>query len=247
MTNRLNTIIQMVRPGVGVIDVGTDHGYVPVTLALNGYSGNIIASDIHTDPLSAAIQYAEANHVQDRIRFSVSDGLRECNPEEVDTVIIAGMGGDLICRIIDNALDVVCRKGTRLILQPMTKCEILRYYLVNNGFSITQECLVVENGKIFQIFAAAYTGVFVRLSVSELPCEHFIRNHSDAELFTGAFDNVKNSSAFLFLLNEVQMRLFKKIYGMECTGILKKNFSDYIFYSGILESFRELRKQYDSM
>ena len=80
--------------GIGVIDVGTDHAYLPVALARRGYCGNLLASDIGEGPLAVARRHAEDASVADRIRFFCCDGLELCPPEDVDCIVIAGRGGD---------------------------------------------------------------------------------------------------------------------------------------------------------
>ena len=155
MNQRLSQIYRMIRPGRGVIDVGTDHGYLPERLAINDYPGNIFASDIREGPLASAKRTAAQSGVSDRICFLLSDGLDACPPDAVDTIIIAGMGGDTICGILDRA-EWCMSPAYRLILQPMSKAEVLRYWLCNNGFRIENECLVDENGTIYQILEAVF-------------------------------------------------------------------------------------------
>ena len=140
MNKRMHAIVKYIEPGRGLIDVGTDHGYLPTWMASHGYHGNIIAADINAAPLQKARENAEKAGVTDRITFQLCDGLEQCKPESVDTIIIAGMGGDLICRILDLAEWCMDRRY-KLILQPMTKSEVLRYWLTNNEFEILAEDL----------------------------------------------------------------------------------------------------------
>lgn len=147
--------------------MGTDHGYVPAELALRGYRGNLIASDIRSEPLASARRTAAEYGVSDKIRFVLCPGLSGCDKELVDTVVIAGMGGDTISMILDET-DWAEEPGYRFILQPMTKNEVLRYYLINNGFVITGEELVRDNGTVYQIITAVYNGSNCRLRDFEL-------------------------------------------------------------------------------
>ena len=94
-------------------------------------------------------------------------GLDACPPDAVDTIVIAGMGGDTICGILDRA-EWCMDSRYRLILQPMSKAEILRYWLCNNGFRIVEEAPVEENGTIYQILCAAFCGVNDMLSDAEM-------------------------------------------------------------------------------
>ena len=169
MNKRLEAIMAHIpQNGRGVIDVGTDHGYLPAALFQRGYTGKLIAADINAEPLSKAKRTAESIGAEDVISLRLCDGLDGCDPSEVDTIVIAGMGGDTICGILDRAEWCMAREYT-LILQPMTKCEILRYWLVYNEFEIISEELVRDD-RLYQIITACFGG-HQRLN--------------DAELFTG--------------------------------------------------------------
>lgn len=198
MNNRLKTVISYVSEGVGVIDVGTDHGYLPAELARRGYGGKIFASDINAAPLDAARRTAEKAGVDFRIQFLLGDGLSLCPPDEVDTIIIAGMGGDLICRILDMA-EWCMDARYKLILQPMTKPEVLRYWLVNNEFEISSEALAEDAGTIYQIFTARFGG------------QTLLR---DAELFSGAYELVKTEPLFPEMLERLIARFEKAVAGL---------------------------------
>ena len=166
MNKRMYAIVKYIEPGRGLIDVGTDHGYLPVWMASHGYHGHIIAADINEAPLQKARENAEKSGVTDRVQFQLCDGLAQCPPEAVDTIVIAGMGGDMICRILDRAEWCMDRRY-KLILQPMTKSEVLRYWLVNNEFEILAEDLVPEGGNLYQLIVARFGGS-TRLSDGEL-------------------------------------------------------------------------------
>ncbi|MBR0353894.1 MAG: SAM-dependent methyltransferase [Oscillospiraceae bacterium] len=167
MDARLEAIYRLIPPGKGVIDVGTDHAYLPVRLALDGYAGRILASDLREGPLATARRTAAQAGVSAGIGFVLADGLAGCDPDAVDTIVIAGMGGDTICGILDRA-EWCMSPAYRLILQPMTKAEVLRYWLSNNGFAIEDEVLEEDAGTIYQITAARYCGTNETLSDAEL-------------------------------------------------------------------------------
>jgi len=164
----------MIRDGTGLIDVGTDHGYLPAALFESGYRGRLFASDINALPLAKAKETALKCGAEDRITFLLSDGLDACPPDEIDTIVLAGMGGELICNILDRAEWCLDGRYT-LILQPMTKVEVLRYWLVNNGFQLVEEHLVQDGSFLYQVIKARYS------ENMEL---------SDAELFSGSFSNI---------------------------------------------------------
>lgn len=155
MNQRLDTIYRLIGRGRGVIDVGTDHGYIPVRLASENYPGRIYASDIRESPLSVAKENAVEAAVDDRISFLLSDGLDACAPDSVDCVVIAGMGGDTICGILDRA-EWTMDPAFRLILQPMSKAEVLRYWLSSNGYRITDERIAAEGDNLYQIIVASF-------------------------------------------------------------------------------------------
>ena len=201
MNKRLETIADMVRNGRGLIDVGTDHGYLPVWLARRGYTGFLYASDINASPLASARKTAREALVEDRIEFLLCDGLDGCPPGKIDTIVIAGMGGDLICRILDRA-EWCLNEAYTLILQPMTKAEVLRYWLVNNGFSLQEERIVCDGGKLYQVILSRYTG---NMSLN------------DAELFAGAFENIRREPLCGEWLDSLILRFEKEERGLLCS------------------------------
>lgn len=198
MNKRLELIASILPHGRGFADVGTDHGYLPVYMAQHGYSGKIIASDINEGPLSTAVASARQAGVEDRICFRLCDGLDGCGSEDLDTVVIAGMGGDTICGILDRA-DWVVSRDILLILQPMTKAEVLRYWLTNNDFAICGEWLIEENGEIYQILSARF-GARTPLS--------------DAELFTGKYALAVGNALFPVQLAALIKRFERAAAGM---------------------------------
>lgn len=202
MNRRLQAIENMIHPGIGVIDVGTDHGYLPVSLAQHGYPGALYASDIGEGPLSAARRSAAAAGLEDRISFQHCDGLALCDPQAVDTIVIAGMGGDTICGILDRA-EWCMQPRYRLILQPMTRAEVLRYWLVNNEFAIEEERLVADGGEIYALFSA-------RIGPSQ--------KLSDTELYTGAFVMLRQDPLWPAFLAKQQERFRKLLTGLRQSG-----------------------------
>lgn len=195
MKKRLECIAAKIPAGVGMIDVGTDHGYLPVALARRGYTGNLFASDIGEGPLLTAKEHAEEAGVTDRLLFLCCDGLDLCPPDAVDCIVIAGMGGDTISGILDRAEFCMDSKYT-LILQPMTRAEVLRYWLAYNEFAILEEDLVEDNGILYSVFVARFGGK-TRLN--------------DAELFTGKTEMLASHPLFPKML-EIQKRRFRKVY-----------------------------------
>ena len=201
VNNRLQKIIDIIpQNSIGIIDVGTDYGYLPIQLALDGFKGEIYASDLRQKPLNVAINNAQFYDVFHRIHFYIDNGLNQCNYNKIDTIIIAGMGGDLICDILDKAEWTMDQSYT-MILQPMSKPEILRFWLCNNGYKIVNEYYVNDTGRDYTILLVVFTG----------ENEHY----SDAELFIG-----KNPSKSR--IQAVIKELRKKPYSAFDNAILKE-------------------------
>ena len=225
MTRRLLQLCRMVPSGgIGFADIGTDHGYIPVWLAKNGYTGNIYAYDIAEAPLKRAIAHAREEQFEQRIHFSVSDGLDMCPADRVDCIMIAGMGGDTICRILDRA-EWIMNSGYILILQPMTHPEVLRYWLMHNEFQITREAVIAEDSHVYQMFCAE-SG----LSASA----------SDAEYFVGSIDTVHTGDPVTLLYLDVMKKIRQKLDGM-CAAHETEH-SRYRFYN---EIYYELKHMYE--
>lgn len=199
MNNRLNCILSFIRDGLGLIDVGTDHGYLPVELCRKGYSGRLFASDINRGPLHAAMRTADMAGVQDRIAFQLADGLEACDPDLIDTIVIAGMGGDTICGILDRAEWCMNRRYT-LVLQPMTRAEVLRYWLVYNEFEICNEKLVEDGGVLYSVLVARF-GRHTELT--------------DAELYTGEYSKIRDDALFPAFLAHQISRFEKILVGLQ--------------------------------
>ncbi len=152
---RLKTIASLVPKGARVCDVGTDHAYLPIFLKSSGISNHIIATDLNQKPLENA-QKNIAKCGIGGITLRLCDGLCKVEKNEVDTVIIAGMGGEVITNIINNC-PWAKSKDILFVLQPTTSAEILRKYLVENGFEIINETPVSENSKLHSVMTVRFT------------------------------------------------------------------------------------------
>lgn len=156
LDTRLQGIAQLVRPGSRVADIGTDHAHLPVWLVEQGVCPCAIASDLRPGPAAAAKKNITAAGLTDRIAVRIGDGLQPIQPGEADDLVIAGMGGETIAKILDGA--AWAKDGRyRWILQPMTRPEELRRYLLTNGYRIEQERIIQEDHRLYVVMAAAYT------------------------------------------------------------------------------------------
>lgn len=157
ISRRLLCCAGLVPAGARVADVGCDHGYLGIYLLREGIARWVAATDLREKPLQKARQNADQFGTADRMDFSVADGLTAVAPEAVDTIVIAGMGGDNIAAILEAAPWVRDPQYT-LILQPQTSGNDLRRYLGRAGFSIETERLVRDGGFLYFTILARYGG-----------------------------------------------------------------------------------------
>lgn len=164
---RLHMLARLVPEGCRLTDVGTDHGYLPVALLQQGRITAAIASDIGAEPLEHARRTAMQYGV-DGMDFRLCAGLSGVAPEETDVIVIAGMGGETIISILQDA-PWTADGQHRLLLQPMTKAAALRRWLADNGYTFTDEHLVEDKGRIYPILCVK-GGVFRPLTEAEALC-----------------------------------------------------------------------------
>lgn len=151
LTNRLKAIYKHIPPG-GLADIGTDHGHIPVSLVLSSYVGRIVASDIKRKPLERAMQTALKYDVYDRIEFILCDGLTNVSSHNLKTIILAGMGGETISSILAET-PWTMEEDRLIILQPMSKSDVLRDWLQKNSYRVLTEELCEDN-QIYEIITA---------------------------------------------------------------------------------------------
>ena len=154
LSPRLRMVGELVPAGARLADVGTDHAYLPAALILEGKITAAIAADLRRGPLDRARATAREYGLAGKVTFRLCDGLSGIRPEEADTIVIAGMGGETIAAILEAAPWV--REGDLpLILQPMSSFPDLRSWLQGNGFAIREERLAREGETL-------YTALLVR-------------------------------------------------------------------------------------
>lgn len=158
MGSRLDTIVGLVPKCDVVLDVGTDHAYVPIDLIKKGIAKKCIASDLRKGPVEIAKKNIEQNKMCDKIEVRLGAGLQVIEKNQVECIIIAGMGGVLIKEILEEGKDKIT-KGIALIVQPNIYQDILREWFYKNGFKIYDEVLVLEDKKLYTVMCVEYTGV----------------------------------------------------------------------------------------
>ncbi len=154
---RLQTVASLVRQGSRLADIGTDHALLPCALVQNGHCPLAIASDVRVGPCEAARRSVAAAQLEERVEVRLGDGLATVLPEEVDDIVIAGMGGETIAAILDAA-PWTKEVRYRLVLQPMTRAEKLRRFLYENGFSIDEERIADDGKRCYTVMCVSYCG-----------------------------------------------------------------------------------------
>lgn len=153
LSKRMLALAALVTPGMRLADIGTDHGYIPVYLCRAGVIPSAIAADINRGPLARAQSNISRYHLEDCIETRLSDGLAGFSAGEADAVLIAGMGGALMQRILTEG-EPVLAGVQELILQPQSEIAQVRSWLRMHGFCITAEDMVKEDGKYYPMMKA---------------------------------------------------------------------------------------------
>ena len=138
---RLSLCASFVRPGARLADIGTDHGYLPIRLSLDGKIESAVAADVRVKPLKSAESNIQKYGVTN-IKTVLSDGLQNISPEDAYDIVIAGMGGELIAAIIENT-PWICEGNRRLILQP----------------NIIAEKACISSKKVYSVIVSEYDGI----------------------------------------------------------------------------------------
>ncbi|MDR1409338.1 MAG: class I SAM-dependent methyltransferase [Oscillospiraceae bacterium] len=155
LTPRLKQAAVWVRLGVHIADVGTDHAYLCAYLALHDAKASLLACDIAENPLQNAAQTLEAYGLTDRVELRLSDGLDNVKSSEADDILMLGMGGTLISRLLDRCA-WLRNERKQLILQPMSRAEEVRAWLCNHGFCILEEAVVREGRRLYIVMRARF-------------------------------------------------------------------------------------------
>ncbi|MEG0372036.1 MAG: class I SAM-dependent methyltransferase [Clostridium sp.] len=223
---RLKTIVDLINPCNIVADIGTDHGYIPIYLIENDRANLVIASDINKGPIETAKKNFKEYNVISRIETRLGAGLKTINNGEVDVVVIAGMGGNLIADIINDSLDIA--KGLKyMILQPAQHQEVLREYLYKNGFKIIDENVVLDANKYYHTL--------------KVKIGNDVAYEKDVYYYTGRAGLINPSNDFVGYINR-KIEGIEKIIGYTAKGEDKTRY-DYLV--NLLKEFRQVKRDYD--
>lgn len=153
LSKRLSAVAGEVTRGNLLADVGTDHGYIPIYLLEKEIVPRAIAMDVNQGPLDRAREHITAYGLSEVIETRRSDGLQKLDPDEADTIVIAGMGGALMTDILSRGENVIA-EGKELILQPQSELFKVRHFLHDHGYQIIKEKILLEEGKYYFILKA---------------------------------------------------------------------------------------------
>ena len=153
MDDRLREAAALVPQGSIVADIGTDHAYLPCWLVKSGRCPQALACDVASGPLSRARSVIQGQGLSHRVSLRLGDGLQALAPGEADVLILAGMGGRLICAILERGAAVLARVR-RLILQPQRNPELVRQWLMEHEWRIVAESLAQVGAQWYNIIAA---------------------------------------------------------------------------------------------
>lgn len=152
---RLKAVAELAKGAAYLADVGTDHGYLPIYLATQGQLVHAIAMDVNAGPLLRAQENIRRHHLEDVIETRLSDGVAKLKPKEADTVVLAGMGGALTIKILKEGEKTLALVDT-LVLQPQSEIALVRRFLHAQGYAVTQEKMVKDEGKYYPMMKAVH-------------------------------------------------------------------------------------------
>ncbi|MBQ4425513.1 MAG: SAM-dependent methyltransferase [Lachnospiraceae bacterium] len=153
LSDRLENLISLVPPGTALADIGTDHAFTAIELVRRGICPKVIATDVRKGPLKIAQSHVEEAGLAEKIKLRRGDGLEPLSPGETDGILIAGMGGPLMERILSEGREKA-QAAKFLILSPQSEIPHFRVFLQENGYAVKQEKLLNEEGKVYFIFLA---------------------------------------------------------------------------------------------
>lgn len=203
LSPRLKMLAEMVRPGLVVADIGTDHAYIPIYLLEKQICPSAIAADLKQGPLENAKMSVSDAGLRDKIDVRLSDGLDRIEAHEAQDIILAGMGGILIVKLLART-PWLRNSEKRLLLQPMSHAEVVREYLCKNGFEILFEQACFEGPRVYIAMCASFQDAPVH---SFSPAYHYVGELSKTD--SGAADSY---------IEKIRKRLTKRMEALAASG-----------------------------
>ena len=165
ISDRLLACAGMIARGDRVADIGCDHGYLAIYALREGIARSVIASDVNEAPLQSALRNAIKFGVRDKMEFYLSDGVRNI-PRDFDSMVCAGMGGDTMIHSLESA-PWLRSEQYRLILQCQSKTPMLRQYLSEHGWRITEEAVLRDGRFLYTVMEVCWAPEYPRLTEAE--------------------------------------------------------------------------------
>ncbi|MDN4074788.1 MULTISPECIES: tRNA (adenine(22)-N(1))-methyltransferase [Fictibacillus] len=150
---RLKTVADYVHRESVMADIGSDHAYLPCYLVLENQVAYAIAGEVNEGPYQSALKEVQSANLQTKISVRKGDGLEVISPNEADVITICGMGGQLITSILENGKSKLAGVK-RLVLQPNVGADSIRKWLIKEGWTLTHEEILKEDGKIYEVLVA---------------------------------------------------------------------------------------------
>lgn len=148
LSKRLLLVADWIKPKSIVADIGTDHAYLPIYLALHQICSKVIALDVRKKPLERAKENISQFNVSDKVDIRLSDGMDKLLPMEADVVTICGMGGKLIMDILERGREKI-DSTTQLLLSPQSELRLFRIFLYENGIQVLREDMIWEEHQFY--------------------------------------------------------------------------------------------------
>lgn len=209
LSTRLSAVADLIKDNKITADIGTDHAALPIYLIKSGRAKRVYASDIHQGPLRIAQKNIDEAGLTDKISVIHSDGLKEI-PKDAREIVIAGMGGKVISKIIEEAAFMKL-ENVGFVLQPMSDSTTLRRFLYQNGFEILKEFAFEDAGHIYSVMRVEYKNNPV------IPDEVMCR--------IGGIDPKAGGWNRVYIQREI-FRLTKKIEGIKKSSSLESTGKD---------------------
>lgn len=195
LSPRLAAVGELIPEGLPLVDVGTDHAYLPAALVQAGHTPCAVAADLRQGPLSRAKETVRECGLNGKIGFRLCDGLTGIRPEEAGCIAIAGMGGETIAHIL-SAAPWVRERAVPLVLQPMSTQRELRQWLGENGYTILREKLAQEGETIYTILLVQ-AGEMPPMTAAELEAGRLDRDPLRGALLEKLSAKVRRAAAGL--------------------------------------------------
>lgn len=155
LSKRMQMVADLVTRGGVLADIGCDHGFVSIYLIEKGICPKVIAMDVNEGPLLRAREHIEERGLTEYIDIRLSDGMEKLQMQEADSILIAGMGGRMIIKILSDYMDKA-KALKEVILQPQSELHLVRRFLSEQGFHIVKEDMTEENGKYYPAIKAVW-------------------------------------------------------------------------------------------